>query len=324
MTPPRSILVTGSAGFIGSQFVSAFKKRFPKTAIAGIDDFSTGRRDAVNPGISFYEGSVCDTALLERIFKKHRPEYVFHFAAVPRVAYSVAHPTETTIANIVGTVALLETSHAHKVKRFVYSSSSSIYGGAKKLPTREIENPPKPISPYGLQKYTGEPFCKIFSDLFQLDTVSLRYFNVFGPGQYGGSAYATVICNWLEGLYLPEKAEKPFLEGDGGQTRDFCFVGNVVEANILAMLSKKRFNGEAFNIAHGERTDLMTVKHLIEKFTGKRLPLEKRPPRLGDVRHTHADIRKARVWFGYEPAVDFETGLRETIEWFKIRAKSRS
>ena len=314
----KSILVTGAAGFIGSNFVAEFKKRYPSTEIVCVDDFSTGRRDRVDKSTVFYEGTVCDAKLLERIFAKHKPEYVFHFAAVPRVAFSVEHPTETTIANIVGTVSLLEASKNYGVKRFIYSSSSSIYGGAKKLPTKEKDNSPSPVSPYGLQKYAGEPFCKIFSDLYGLDTVSLRYFNVFGPGQYGDSAYSTVICAWLERLYIPS-SKRPYLEGDGKQSRDFCYVGNVVEANIAAMLSKKPLKGAAVNIAHGERTTLLEVKDLIEKMTGKKIELEKRKSRLGDVKHTHADISAARRLFGYKPRVDFETGLKKTIAWFKTR-----
>jgi len=316
----KSILVTGCAGFIGSNFVKQFRKKFPGVRVVGIDDFSTGRRDAVPKGINFYEGSITDGKLLNKIFKLHRPEYVFHFAAVPRVAYSVEHPANTTYTNIYGTVLLLEKSRDYKVKRFIYSSSSSVYGGAKILPTKESQNPPNPISPYGLQKYAGEPFCRIFSELCGLDTISLRYFNVFGPGQYGDSPYATVITSWLTGLFFPKK-KKPFLEWDGRQSRDFCYVDNVVNANILAMKSKKRFNGEVFNIAHGERTDLLTVKNLIEKYTGKKLILEKRPPRLGDVRHTHADISKAEKRLGYKPRIDFETGLGKTVEWFKARRK---
>lgn len=322
MHRPKAVLVTGCAGFIGANFVREFRRQFPKAEVVGIDNFSTGRRDALDKTIKFYEGSVADLKFLDRIFKKHRPEYVFHFAAVPRVSYSVEHPTETTIANIVGTVALLEKSRDYKVKRFIYSSSSSVYGGAKVLPTREEENHPNPISPYGFQKYAGEPLCRIFSDLYGLDTVSLRYFNVFGPGQYGGSPYATVICNWLEGLFL--KSRESFLEGDGRQSRDFCYVENVVYANILAMLAKGRFDGEALNIAHGERTELLTVKRLIEKHTGKELSLSKKPPRLGDVRHTHADIGKARKLLGYSPKVDFEGGLRKTIKWFARRKREAS
>ncbi len=314
----QAVLVTGCAGFIGSNFSKAFLARFPKTRMVGIDNFSTGRRDALSRGIVFYEGSVTDTKLLERIFRKHRPQYVFHFAAMPRVSYSMEHPAQTSDANIIGTAALLEASARHGLKRFIYSSSSSVYGGAKKLPTIEKENPPQPISPYALQKYVGELFCKMFSDLYKLDTVSLRYFNVFGPGQYGDSAYATVISGWLEGLYFP-KRKKLFLEGDGRQSRDFCYVDNVVEANILAMRARRPLNGEAFNVAGGERTTLLEVKRLVEELSGKKLRPDKKPPRLGDVRHTHADISKARRLIGYRPKVTFGNGLMRTVEWFEKR-----
>ena len=315
---PKCVLVTGCAGFIGSNFVEQFHSQFPKTKIVGIDDFSTGRRDAVSKTITLYEGSIIDVKLLDRIFKKHKPECVFHFAAVPGVSFSVKHPAKTTEINVLGTVNLLEKSKDCGVKRLIFSSSSSVYGGAKILPTTESQNPTRPVSPYALQKYAGEQFCKIFSSLYGLDTVSLRYFNVFGPGQYGDSAYAAVIVAWLEPLFALNN-EKPFLEGDGRQSRDFCYIDNVVQANIKAMLARKKINGESFNIAHGKRTNLLEVKSLIERHTGKKLNLGKRPPRVGDVRHSHADVNKAKKWLGYEPAVDFETGLLKTIDWFKSR-----
>jgi nucleoside-diphosphate-sugar epimerase len=318
MAKKRIILVTGVAGFIGSNFVREYVDRFPKDTVIGIDDFSTGRRSALDKRILFYEGDVADLSFVNRIFKKHKPQYVVHFAARPRVSYSVEHPTETTISNIVGTVSILEASRDYKVKRVVYSSSSALYGGAKRLPTKEHENPPNPISPYALQKYTNEPFCQIFSDLFGLDTVCLRYFNVFGPGQFGDSAYSTVVSAWLESLYFPKK-KKGFIEGNGKQSRDFCYVDNVVQANMKALFSPKKFNGEAFNIAHGERTTLLEVKKLIEKYTGKKLKLEKRPARLGDVRHTHANIDKARKLFNYKPQYNFEQGLKHTIAWYASR-----
>ena len=315
-----NILVTGIAGFIGSNFAKQFKERFPDALIVGIDDFSSGRREALINDIVFYEGSVTDTALLEKIFLAHKPEYVFHFAAIPRVSYSVEQPVKTTDANVTGIIAMLTASKNHGVKRFMHSSSSSVYGGAKKLPAKESENMPDPKSPYAAQKLCGEIFCKLFSELYGLDTVCLRYFNVYGPGQYGDSAYSTVISAWLEALYFPER-KKAFIEGDGTQSRDFCFVDNVVDANIKTMGSSRPFKGETFNIAHGERTAVNEVKNLIEEYTGKKLDLEQRTPRVGDVTHTHADINKAKKWFGYQPTTDFKKGLRETVKWFEERIK---
>lgn len=320
MVSPKIILVTGCAGFIGSNFVKQLKVKYPKTKIVGIDDFSTGKRNALDPSITFYEGSILDESLLKEIFSEHKPEYVFHFAALPRVSFSVEQPRLTSEVNIIGTVALLEACKDHGVKRFIYSSSSSVYGGAKRLPTKESESAPDPKSPYAVQKYVGEPFCRVFSDLFGLDSVCLRYFNVFGPGQYGDSPYSTVISAWLESLYFPDKKEA-FIEGDGGQSRDFCYIDNVVLANILAMGSGNNFGGEAINVAHGKRTTVNEVKSLIEKYTKRILNLEKRPARVGDVRHTHADISKAKELLGYSPTIHFDEGLRRTIEWFESRTE---
>lgn len=317
---PKTILVTGCAGFIGSNFVPQFRKEFPNANIVGIDDFSTGRREALNPSITFYEGSILDEKLVTKIFTKHKPEYVFHFAALPRVSYSIEQPAKTTLVNIGGTVALLEAAKNNGVKRFIYSASSAAYGGAKKLPTKESENPADPKSPYALQKYVGESFCEMFSDLYGLDTVSLRYFNVFGPGQYGDSPYSTVISAWLESLYFPTR-KKAFIEGDGEQSRDFCYVDNVVRANILAMQSQKKLNGAMFNVAHGERTTVNEVRRLIEQYTGKKLQLEQRSPRLGDVHDTHADVSYAHDVLGYVPTVKFKEGLKRTVAWFEKRLR---
>ncbi len=317
---PKTILVTGCAGFIGSNFVCQFGKQFSKTNIIGIDDFSTGRRENIAKSIIFYEGSILDKKLLESIFIKHKPEYVFHFAALPRVSYSVQFPTETNEVNINGTVCLLYFSNKYKVKRFIFSSSSSIYGGAKILPTKESQNLPNPQSPYALQKYVGERYCKMFSELYGLDTVCLRYFNVYGPGQYGDSAYSTVISAWLESIYFP-KNKRAFLEGDGKQSRDFCYIDNVVLANILAMKTKEPLRGQEINISHGERTSVNKVLELIKKYKKKKIDLEKRPNRIGDVRHTNGDISKARKLLGYKPVIKFEQGLKKTIEWFESRVR---
>lgn len=316
-----TLLVTGCAGFIGSNFVKKFITKFPNAKIVGVDNFETGRKEDVHPAIVFYEGSILDHKLLDKIFSKHKPEYVFHFAARPRISFSVEHPRYTSDINITGTVAVLEVSKNHGVKRVVYSSSSSVYGTAKKLPAAESENPPDPQSPYSLQKYVGEEFCKMFSKLYGLDTAALRYFTVFGPGQYGDSPYATVICAWLESLYFPNNKEG-FIEGDGTQSRDFSYIDNVVEANILAMQYQKPLNGEVFNIANSGNTTLNEVKALIEKYTNKKLKLEKRKPRLGDFKDTHADISKAKALLGYNPSINFEEGLARTVEWFKSRANN--
>jgi nucleoside-diphosphate-sugar epimerase len=230
----------------------------------------------------------------------------------------VEFPRETTEVNVLGTVNLLDAARAHKVKRFVYSSSSSLYGGAKTLPTHEHENTAQPKSPYAIQKYVGEHLCRVYSELHGMDTVSLRYFNVYGPNQYGDSPYSTVISAWLEALYFPKK-KKAFLEGDGSKSRDFCYVDNVVAANLKAMQSAKPFRGLACNIAHGERTTIQEVKELLEEFTGRPLDLEMRPDRIGDVDHTHADISLAKKHLGYKPLVSFEDGLKKTILWYESR-----
>jgi nucleoside-diphosphate-sugar epimerase len=316
MANPKTILVTGCAGFIGSNFVRQFADKYGSIKIVGIDNLSTGRKSAIDKRVDYINGSILDDKLLDQVFKEYRPEYVFHFAALPRVSYSLEYPKLSSEVNIIGTVGLLEVSKNTAVKRFIYSSSSSVYGGAKTLPTKESDNPPNPKSPYAVQKYVGEPFCKVFSDLFGLDTVCLRYFNAFGPGQYGDSAYASVIPAWLESVLFPS-SESAFIEGDGTQSRDFCYVDNIVAANILSMESKHVFKGEVINIAHGEQTTLNEVRALIEKLTRKKLSLEQRPPRLGDVKHSLADITKAKKLLGYEPQINFEGGLEKTIDWFK-------
>ena len=316
---PKCILVTGCAGFIGSNFVAEFVRRFPKARIVGIDDLSSGRIERVHGSVLFHELSILEREKIDALFSKHRPEFVFHFAAIPRVSYSVEHPFETADVNILGTIALLASAHAHGARRFIFSSSSSVYGGAKILPTKEGDNAPNPRSPYALQKYVGELQCALFSRLYGLDTVSLRYFNVFGPEQSGDSAYSTVIAAWLEALFFPGKTAG-FIEGTGTQSRDFCYVDNVVEANMLAMQAPQKIDGGVFNIGHGERTSLLEVKKLIEKYTGKELDLQKRKPRTGDVRHTHADISKAQKHLGYAPRIDFAEGLRRTVEWHQKRS----
>ncbi len=314
----KTILVTGCAGFIGSNFVKKFKDKYPKATVIGIDNLSTGRKEVIDKGIVFYKISILDTKPLREVFKKHRPEYVFHFAALPQVAYSVDHPKETTEVNLIGVINLLEVSKEFKVKRFIFSSTAAVYGKASKLPINETTTFPNPISPYAIQKNSSEMFCRMYSELFGLDTVCLRYFNVFGPGQYGGSAYATVISAWLESSFFPN-SKKAYIEGDGSQTRDFCYVDNITNGNILAMECSNNLKGEVINLASGKKIAVKEAKKLIEKYSNKKLDLEKKPARLGDIKHSHADISKAKKLIGYKPTTGFSEGLEKTIAWYKER-----
>jgi nucleoside-diphosphate-sugar epimerase len=310
----KTLLVTGIAGFIGSNLAKELLVCFPDYAVVGIDDLSSGRKQLVPKGAKLIEGKIQDQKFVEKVFKKYKPEYVFHLAAVPRVLYSVEHPIETTDANIAGTVTLLEAAARHKVQRFIFSSSSSVYGTSATLPTKEKENPPKPVSPYALQKYTGEHYMRIFSELYNLDTVSLRYFNVFGPGQYGDSPYSTVISAWLFGIY-DTSGRKPYMTGDGMQSKDYNYIQHVVEANIQAMQSKKPLKGIALNVASGKQHTLWDIKKLLEQITGKDLDLERRPPRPGDVLFSRGDTTLAKKTLGYKPVVSFKQALQETAAW---------
>lgn len=315
---PKTICVSGCAGFIGGAFTRAVRKRYPDTVILGIDDFSEGRRE-IAEGVTFHEGSILDATLLETLFTTYRPEYVFHFAARPRVSFSIKNPALSAEVNIVGTVRLLEASVAAGVKRFIFSSSSSVYGQVDTLPASEATHSSNPQSPYALEKYASEHFCKQFSTLFNLDTVCLRYFTAYGPGQYGDAPYMTVIAAWLESLYFPSE-KKGFIEGDGTQSRDFAYIDDIIEANLLAMASPRVFGGEIINVAAGQGYEINDIRSRIEKRSGKKLDLEQRPERLGDVRHTLADITKAKELIGFVPKVSLDEGLDRTIAWFEERA----
>ncbi|TSC82985.1 MAG: UDP-glucose 4-epimerase [Parcubacteria group bacterium Gr01-1014_19] len=320
MQDPKSILVTGAAGFIAGNFIRKFQKEHPKTEIAGLDNFFNSTSEAVPAGITFYEGSIRDEAMLEKIFSKHKPEYVFNFAAMSYVPLSVAKPVETSDVNIVGTILVFKKASEHGVKRVIHSSTSAIVGTAKHYPTNEKDNPPDPLSPYAAQKLACEPFAKIFGNLYGLDVVCLRYFNVFGPGQYGVSPYSTVISAWLEAIYFP-KNKKAVLFGDGENRRDYCHVDDVVDANIGAMKYDGKFNGEVFHIGTGTYFSVNKVLEMIEKITGKPVNPDRQMSRPGDAKDTLADYSKAKEWFGYEPKVSFEDGLKRTIAWFEQRKK---
>lgn len=309
-------VVTGSNGFIGFNLCKALHRR--QWQVVGIDDLSSGLKEHVVDEFQYYQIKIQEKEKVRQIFNEFQPNVIFHLAAVPRVSYSVEHPFASAEASTLGTISLLEgvvkAGLADNI-RFVNTSSSSVYGGADVRPTPET-HPCAPQSPYALEKYQSEEWCRMFAGLYGLDVVSLRYFNVFGPHALFGGAYSTVLSAWMYHLYV-DPTYKPFLEDDGTQTRDFCFVDNVVQANVLAATRQQKFTGEAFNIAQGQSVSLLECKDLLERLSGKILNLELRPPRVGDVKHTLADISRAQAELKYQPTTDFEEQVRQMTEWYK-------
>lgn len=304
-------LVTGGAGFIGSHIAGELVRKGHSVRI--IDNFSTGKRENISSFVDDIELVEADI----REFKVCREvvegmDFVLHQAALTSVPLSIEDPLLTNEINITGILNLLLASREAKVQRLVFASSAAVYGEDSRLPkTENMEG--LPISPYALSKRVGELYCRLFSQLYGLSTVSLRYFNIFGPRQDPFSQYASVIPNFI-GKMLND--EKPAVFGDGEQSRDFLYVSNVVDANILA-LKATGVSGEVFNIAGGEKT---TVNSLIEELNGA-LGKEIKPsyddPRPGDIKHSYADISKARKMLKYEPTVSFKEGLNETVRWYR-------
>lgn len=298
------ILVTGGAGFIGSHLVDRLIKEGNKVII--IDNLSTGKKENLNKKAEFYKVDICSPKIF-KIFQKEKPEFLFHLAALPRVPLSIEAPVLTSKVNILGTLNVFKAGIDAKVKRIIFASSSSVYGNQKELPLREnmICNP---ISPYGLQKLTCEKFAKLFTQLYKTPIISLRYFNVYGPRIDFNSDYSLVI-----GKFLKQKSEgKPLtIFDDGEQTRSFSYVDDVVEATILAMKSKKLKGGEIINIGNNKS---QSVNYLAKLIGGS---VQYLPPRVGDVLHTKADVTLAKELLNWQPKVDFEEGLKKTIEWFK-------
>ena len=309
-------IVTGSNGFIGYNLCQALKQQH--FSVLGIDDLSSGLATNIVDGFQYSHLKVQNKQQLEEQIRAFKPDVIFHLAAIPRVTYSVENPYATAEANVLGLVSVLESvlrAGLIESTRIVFSSSSSVYGGAAKMPTSE-NHPCQPKSPYALEKYHGEQWCQMFASLYQADVVCLRYFNVFGPHALFGGAYSSVLAAWLYHLYVDTNYQ-PYLEGDGSQTRDFCFVGNVVQANLLAATKEQRFSGEAFNIAQGHSHTLLDCKQMLEDITGKPLKLVFKPPRVGDIKHTLADISSASQVLGYEPESSFKAQLATMAEWYK-------
>jgi UDP-N-acetylglucosamine/UDP-N-acetyl-alpha-D-glucosaminouronate 4-epimerase len=301
-------LVTGGAGFIGSHIVKRLVNDGGQVRV--VDNLSTGqarRLDALRSAIQFIEGDLAEEAIARRAVEGI--DFVLHQAAVPSVQRSVADPVGTNRANVTATLNLLESCRRAGVRRLVYAASSSAYGDTEVLPKHE-DMPPHPLSPYALQKFVGERYCRLYHELFGLETVSLRYFNVFGPGQDPHSEYSAVIPKFIKGLL----AKQPItIYGDGEQSRDFTYIDNVVEANLLA-LEAPDAAGKMCNIGCGERITLNRLVTLLEQQLGTKAQVSYTPPNAGDVRNSLADIERAKVLLRYRPEIMIEEGLRRTIE----------
>ncbi|GBD34498.1 UDP-N-acetylglucosamine 4-epimerase [bacterium HR35] len=289
------VLVTGGAGFIGSHLVNRLIKEGYKVIV--IDNLSSGKKENLNPKAIFYKVDICNLERILPLFKG--VDYVFHLAANPHIIFSIEHPIETHKVNVDGTLNILYASYKNKVKRLIFASTSAVYGKQKNLPLKESMIP-NPISPYGLHKLIGEYYCKIFSSLYDLETVSLRYFNVYGPRMDPEGPYALVIGRFLK---LKKEGKPLTIYGDGKQTRDFVYVDDVVEANILAMKSKKVGKGEVINICYGKNYSINYIAKLIG---GKRVYL---PARKGEMKHTLGDNSLARKLLGWKPKVSLEEGI---------------
>ncbi len=307
-------LVTGGAGFVGSSIAEALLAKGERVRI--LDDFSTGRRsnlEALKGDVELVEGSIVDPETVNRAMKG--VEVVFHEAALASVARSVENPQVSLLVNVQGTTVVLDAARHAKVRRVIFAASSSAYGDTPTLPKIETMRP-APLSPYAISKLTCEQLLTCFSSLYKIETLSLRYFNVFGPRQDPASQYAAVIPNFIKAAM---NGTRPVVFGDGEQTRDFCFIDNTVSANLLAASTPNKLTGQVVNIACGERISLNTLLQYIGTEAGKPLEPVYEPGRAGDVRDSLASIDAARELLGYEPIVKVGDGLAKTYQAFTRR-----
>ena len=305
-------LVTGGAGFIGSHLVDTLLARGAEVVV--LDNLATGRLENVADGAEFIEGDVADEAAVAKAVAGC--EVVFHQGALGSVARSVEAPLVSDDANIHGTLAILQGAHKAGARRVVLASSSSVYGGASQVPTPESA-PLLPRSPYAVTKLTGEHYARVFWELHGLETVCLRYFNVFGPRQRPDSQYAAVIPLFIDALLT---GSTPQVHGDGLQSRDFTFIADTVQANLRAgEAPAEQCAGHVFNIARGEPSSLLDLLGILADQLGVSATPEHVAARAGDIRHSHADITAARRDLGYSPSVSFADGLSRTVAWFRDR-----
>ena len=311
-----SYLVTGGAGFIGSHLAEELLRRGHHVRVA--DNFVTGKRHnlAHLPCVELFEGDLADTCFAERAAAGM--DYVLHQAAIPSVPRSVEDPWPSNRSNIDATLSVLMAARKAGVKRVVYAASSSAYGNTPTLPKRE-DMPASPRSPYALQKLVGEQYCRLFTELYGLETVCTRYFNVFGPRQDPSSPYSGVISLFTSALL---SGNRPIIYGDGAQTRDFTYVANVVSGVLLACDAPK-VAGEMMNLATGGRISLNDLAGVLNGIIGTALPPIYRQPRAGDVRDSQADIAKASRLLGYKPIVSLEDGLAKTVDWCRSVTPAR-
>lgn len=307
------ILVTGGAGFIGSNLADALLKAGHQVRV--LDNFSTGKRENLvfeeaYPFLEAIEGDICDLITCHKALEGI--EYVFHQAALPSVQRSVEDPMSSNQVNVGGTLNILIAARDAGVRRVIYAASSSAYGDTPTLPKKE-EMVPNPLSPYALQKFIGEQYCRLFFQLYGLETISLRYFNIFGPKQDPNSIYSAVIPMFIDALI---SGRAPVIFGDGEQSRDFTYIDNVVHANLLAM-NAERTQGDVVNVACGRRVSLNQLLKILQDIIGSHVSPLYEEPRQGDVRHSLADIKKGKAILNYDPRVGIEEGLRKTVEYFK-------
>ncbi len=313
-------LVTGIAGFIGSSLARELVRR--GESVRGLDNFSTGKPENLadlRASIDFREIDLLDLPAVGEACRG--VDYVLHQAAIPSVPRSVANPIETNRANVDGTLNLLVAARDAKVKRVVYASSSSLYGDTPTLPKHE-DMIPNPISPYAVSKLTGEYYMTSFYRVYGLETVSLRYFNVFGPNQDPTSMYSGVLAIFITRMLA---GEQPTIHGDGEQSRDFTFIENVVNGNLLACHAPAdAVAGKAFNTACNRRVTLNETYSLLQTLTGYRGAAKHGSERAGDIKHSLADITRAEKFLGYKPTVGFEEGLKRTVAWYRERAAAKT
>ena len=304
-------LVTGGAGFLGSWVVEALVEAGHRVRV--LDDLSTGKRqnlEQVEGGIELIVGDIRGLALVSEAITGI--EYIIHLAAIPSVTQSIHDPLSTNEVNVQGTLNLLQAAREARVKRLVFASSSSIYGNQPQLPQHE-DMSPRPLSPYSLQKLTAETYCSLFYRLYGLETVSLRFFNIYGPRQDPGSVYSGVISRFTTALL---ENDPPVIYGDGHQSRDFTFVADAARASLLAAL-KPEAAGQNINVASDSPCAVIELLTTLKELAGSDLSPAYEAPRPGEIRHSQGDGERARKLLGYEPEISLPDGLRQTLNWFK-------